>query len=475
MTIKKFLFVVFVMFVLFAPSSLVFAEAGGLVNTDPVPLQFAPPCIPVKGIAGLDTCGAQLTSTSPLQDYLIRLYQFAVGISGIVAVGMIVWGAIKISFFSESITQKSEGGEMIRNAVTGIALLLGSYLILRTVNPRIVSLGTALSSDTVPQNTTATSSLDFVPPVSCGTSSLIAGPAGSPIGNVKPDDGGNTCMYRKLYVYKDGFHLAKEDADYYDFTLASTDIKPNSVVWVYPYYTKGSDPKATARCLVYAYREPGKTGSTFESLNKNLEPCVLDDKQLPGYAGGPGDADSAVTGTVPEEVKKLAADLLRNRKFLSFDGGGTCKPNGLSSADGVIRTVNDGQVPVVCFSGCTNSATECAPSGGIYPKLALLKSIDAASGVGKNLVVKSLTGGDHATNSKHYSGGAFDMTVSGTPSDWDTVMSVINDSGNGVTAYCEYKINGSTKLCGSCTNEAFSGSASNLHIHAAIGGENIKC
>lgn len=454
MTIKKIVFGVVVMFVVLAPASLVFAAPGGVVNTDPVPLNFAPPCIPVQGISGLDTCASPLTSASTIQDYIIRLYQFSVGISGIVAVGMIVWGAIKISAFTESITQKSEGREMITNAVIGIVLLLGSYLILRTVNPRIVSLGEMLSPATVPQNTSATSSLAAAPE-SCGDADKIVGVEGVPIGNVKPDDGGNTCKYRKLFIYKDGFHIVPDN----DFYMSSTniDIKPLSVIWTYPYFVKGKG-SSSARCVVYAYREPGNPGATFSSLEPGIEPCILTGKQLDGYAGGPSSTTS--TTNVPENIKALANQLFGGS--IQFSSSNDCSPAG-SAAYNVITSMQNGSTPFVCHNGCKTDGVPCAQTGA-YPSAAILSALKSLKDQNISATVTSLTGGDHAAGSAHYTGDAVDIISNGGITAYNNIITKLNAAG--IYAYCEYfdTAYNAVKLHRACGSGI--GSPQNLHIHA---------
>ena len=97
-------------------------------------IDFSFPC-PPSG-AGLGDCPDPSTS---IPNYIIRFYQFGVGIAGILAVGMIVVGAITISL-SGAIDKQKEGKDMIKSAIWGIALLLGSYLILNTVNPELTKL-----------------------------------------------------------------------------------------------------------------------------------------------------------------------------------------------------------------------------------------------------------------------------------------------------------------------------------------------
>lgn len=72
-------------------------------------------------------------------EFIESFHRFALGIGGILAVGMIVVGAIYISA-SGAIDKQSEGKSMITSAILGLALLFGSTLILRTLNPQLAIL-----------------------------------------------------------------------------------------------------------------------------------------------------------------------------------------------------------------------------------------------------------------------------------------------------------------------------------------------
>lgn len=96
--------------------------------------------------------------------YITRIYQFAIGISGIVAVGMIVAGAIMISASAGNTSLQGEGRDMITSALWGLVLLFGAYLILRAVNPGLVLLRepqASIASSTAAISSTACS--DCVP------------------------------------------------------------------------------------------------------------------------------------------------------------------------------------------------------------------------------------------------------------------------------------------------------------------------
>ncbi len=71
--------------------------------------------------------------------YIQNFYLFALGLGGVLAVGMIVVGGILIATGSV-VNQQSKGKEMITGAITGLVLLVGAYFVLKTINPELVSL-----------------------------------------------------------------------------------------------------------------------------------------------------------------------------------------------------------------------------------------------------------------------------------------------------------------------------------------------
>lgn len=113
-----------------------------------VPIEPPPPPPPPKteinikfpcpsGEFGVGECPEITTDSIP--NYIVRLYQFSIGIAGILAVGMIIAGAIMYSV-SGAVDKKAEGKDMIMSALWGVLLLFGSYLILKTINPRLIDL-----------------------------------------------------------------------------------------------------------------------------------------------------------------------------------------------------------------------------------------------------------------------------------------------------------------------------------------------
>lgn len=77
-----------------------------------------------------------------IADYISNVYIFGVGIAGVLAVGVIVAGAIYYAVSGGNPDKQRDARSMITSALWGLALLLGSYLILNTINPQITTLST---------------------------------------------------------------------------------------------------------------------------------------------------------------------------------------------------------------------------------------------------------------------------------------------------------------------------------------------
>lgn len=99
-------------------------------------LKYTFPCSPIAG----GTCpNAEQTSQSPAA-YIARFYQFALMLAGVLAFAMIIYGAIQYIVSAGSSTAQKDASDRIFQALWGIALLLGAYLILYTIDPALVSL-----------------------------------------------------------------------------------------------------------------------------------------------------------------------------------------------------------------------------------------------------------------------------------------------------------------------------------------------
>lgn len=77
---------------------------------------------------------------------VIKFYEYALGVVGIVALGVIIYGAILWIVSTGNPSKIQEAKSWITGAIWGIALLLGATLILRTINPRLAEIGKIESS-----------------------------------------------------------------------------------------------------------------------------------------------------------------------------------------------------------------------------------------------------------------------------------------------------------------------------------------
>jgi len=72
-------------------------------------------------------------------NYLDLMVTIFIGIAAVLAMVMIVVGGLEY-MTSELVSAKADGKEKIRNAVLGLLLALGAFLILKTINPDLVNI-----------------------------------------------------------------------------------------------------------------------------------------------------------------------------------------------------------------------------------------------------------------------------------------------------------------------------------------------
>jgi hypothetical protein len=130
---------VFLLAVLVTPLHHIFATLP--------PINYTP-LAPLPGFTSID-----VTDVNGLSIYLNTMIALFIGICAVLAVIMIVLGGIQYAT-SELISSKEAGKERIRNALFGLLLALGSWLILNTINPDLLNTN-PLASHLTEQTITA--------------------------------------------------------------------------------------------------------------------------------------------------------------------------------------------------------------------------------------------------------------------------------------------------------------------------------
>lgn len=85
----------------------------------------------------LDGAGSGPSYTSNASTYLQGLFKLIIGVATALAVIMIVIGGVQY-IGSEAFSSKSDAKNRIQNAFIGLAIAMGAWMILFTVNPRLV-------------------------------------------------------------------------------------------------------------------------------------------------------------------------------------------------------------------------------------------------------------------------------------------------------------------------------------------------
>ncbi len=79
------------------------------------------------------------TGKATLSTYMTGIFKFGVAAAGVLAFITIVWGGFTY-LSTDSITGKEEGKHYVERALGGLILALVSYIILNTINPKLVEL-----------------------------------------------------------------------------------------------------------------------------------------------------------------------------------------------------------------------------------------------------------------------------------------------------------------------------------------------
>ncbi len=131
---KKSLILILIQIFLLTPSLGLFAATDTYHPLSPLP------CIPSPGSSIECRNGDyQLETTVDIKGYVQKTFNLFIALATVAAVFMIVLGGFEY-MTSDAFQKKSDGLNKIKNALWGLLLVLTSFLILRTIDPRLVQI-----------------------------------------------------------------------------------------------------------------------------------------------------------------------------------------------------------------------------------------------------------------------------------------------------------------------------------------------
>jgi hypothetical protein len=99
-------------------------------------------------LAPLPNLNSVPNSTDALKVYIPYIFNLLIGLSAVWAVLMIVIGGFQY-MSTDAIQKKEDGKKRIQNAVYGLVLVIGAWLILWTINPNLLTLNLNIDSTNI--------------------------------------------------------------------------------------------------------------------------------------------------------------------------------------------------------------------------------------------------------------------------------------------------------------------------------------
>lgn len=127
---KKTIYIFILSIILFASFSPVIAQQNDYTVLTPLPCTTTGDCTSNGTTANLST-------------YLPGLFKLAVGVGAALAFVFIFWYGFEY-MFTDSFIGKGKAKERITEVLTGLALIIFSYLILYTINPKLLDINLLL-------------------------------------------------------------------------------------------------------------------------------------------------------------------------------------------------------------------------------------------------------------------------------------------------------------------------------------------
>ena len=84
--------------------------------------------------------GITAAETANPAGWVVALYRFSLMAAGLLAFGMIVYAGLRYTFAAGNPSTQSDARDQILQALLGLLLLLGAFIVLTTINPGLTNL-----------------------------------------------------------------------------------------------------------------------------------------------------------------------------------------------------------------------------------------------------------------------------------------------------------------------------------------------
>ena len=91
-----------------------------------------------------ETGGGQITTAPILPDYVKYIFNFSIGIAGLIAFLMLVYGGFRYLTSAGNPSAMSDANSQIFASLIGLIVILGVWLLLTTINPQLIVLNPEL-------------------------------------------------------------------------------------------------------------------------------------------------------------------------------------------------------------------------------------------------------------------------------------------------------------------------------------------
>jgi hypothetical protein len=356
-------------------------------------VRAAPPepgYVPLAPLPNTTRPGPGNTEVTDFTTYIPAVFGLSIGLAGVLAVIMMIIGGIQY-LSTDSISGKSEGRKQIGAALGGLLLALGAFLILQTINPKLVNFDLDITEVGVAADRANAANGPF----SCSTAS----DAFENLDECRENCSG---VCSQTYICTDTSQRILGTK-----TVCENQCPPPAICVEYHLNVMPCNPpNVTANCC--------GNGNVEETNYEKCEP--------PGQGTCNPTCQTVSDDAFVNNSETMRAIIQTGNVAWEPDSAGDCLTEGsrrVSAATNMSELLMQ-QPLTVCRHGCSTSGYLCLRGTETLRPEVLSVIHGLAAGIeGKfgpvNFTVTSLTTGDHSQGSWHYEYRAADISAPNIP------------------------------------------------------------